>query len=94
MPTKVRVNRKGKPISLKTQQGDAIQKVIYEKPGRTEAEMYARVTQLFPELLITENRVAGHVRWGINPPRKEPWLKYVGDGRVYPAIEIRPQWQM
>ena len=96
MPTKVRINRRtGKPISLRMQQSDAIQKIIYEKPGRTVSEIHNRATQLFPELSITEARVAKHVRWGTNPTsRKEPWLKFVGAGRVHPNIEIRPHWQL
>jgi hypothetical protein len=62
MTTKVRINRRtGKPISRKIQQGDAIQKVIYQQPGRTVAEIYARVSQLFPGLDITEKRVESHV---------------------------------
>jgi hypothetical protein len=65
MPLKVRINgRTGKPISLKMQQSDAIQKIIYEKPGRTISEILDRVTELFPGLEITEKRVADHVRFG------------------------------
>jgi hypothetical protein len=96
MTTKVRINRQtGKPISRKIQQGDAIQKVIYEQPGRTVVEIYARVLQLFPGLDITEKRVESHVTWGTDPTkRKAPWLKYVGKGRIHPAIDIRPEWQL
>ena len=92
----VRINpRTGKPIILKMQQSDAIQKAIYERPGSTLNEIYARVTQLFPHLDITKERVEEHVNWASDPKeRKSPWLKPVTDGRVWPALEIRPEWQL
>jgi hypothetical protein len=77
------------------QESDAIQKIIYERPGSTVLEIYARVSQLFSELNITEERVQDHVSWGTDPTqRKQPWLKSLAVDRYWPAVEIRPEWQM
>lgn len=92
----IRINKRtGEPISAKMQESDAIQKVIYERPGSTVPEIHNRVSGLFPELNITEERVQDHTSWGTDPSeRKQPWLKSLVDGRYWPAVEIRPEWQM
>jgi hypothetical protein len=77
------------------QQSDAIQKVIYEQPGQTLSGIHKRVCELFPELDITEQRVKDHVTWATDgSKRKQPWLKSLADGRYWPAVDIRPEWQL